>query len=273
MKHTSKQSLDDWCKFLEKNFSLDVAIPTLPVIIRLDGNNFSSYTKPLNKPFDEKFNELMVDTAKHLVKETNAVISFVQSDEITLVLYQADKNKEIYHNGKKQKILSKLTGVCVNFFNERRRELLPDHNKMANFDCRMYQTPTLADAANQILWRELDATKNSIQMLGQSHFSHKSLQGLHSGQIQNKLLIEKNVNWNDLPVKYKRGVYVRRDRVKTLFTTEEIENLPAKHRARTNPKLVTERTIIKTIEYPILKDITNKVDVLFYNDKPVLAYD
>ena len=56
MKHTDGQTLGDWCKWLEKNFSLDIAIPTLPIIIRLDGNNFSKWTRGLEKPFDDRLN-------------------------------------------------------------------------------------------------------------------------------------------------------------------------------------------------------------------------
>lgn len=71
----SKDNLGDWCKWLEKNFSNEIMIPTLPVIIRLDGNNFSKWTKGLEKPFDEKLTELMVDLTKYLVKETNAIVN------------------------------------------------------------------------------------------------------------------------------------------------------------------------------------------------------
>ena len=141
------QTLGDWCKWLEKNFSPEIMIPTVPAVIRLDGVNFSKWTKGLNRPFDEGMIELMHETTKFLIDETNAVIGYTQSDEITLILYSADRKSQIYHNGKKSKILSKLTGECVNFFNQKRKELLPDHDKVANFDCRIYQTPSLHDAA------------------------------------------------------------------------------------------------------------------------------
>ena len=110
------KTLGDWCKWLERNFSTEVMIPTLPVIIRLDGNNFHSWTKGLNRPFDENLNNLMIDTTKFLVEETNAVIGYTQSDEITLILYSDDKKSSLYNDGKKQKILSKLTAKCVNHF-------------------------------------------------------------------------------------------------------------------------------------------------------------
>ena len=118
------ETLEEWCKWLEDNFSPKVMIPTLPVIIRLDGNNFSKWTQNLTKPFDEDLNKLMVETTKFLVKETNAVIGYTQSDEITLILYNPSRKGYLYHGGRKQKILSKLTSKCTIFFNDNRPKYL-----------------------------------------------------------------------------------------------------------------------------------------------------
>lgn len=265
------KNISDWCKWLEKNFSPEIMIPTLPVIIRLDGNNFHNWTKGLERPFDRKLTELMTETTKFLVQETNAVIGYTQSDEITLVLYSDDRKSSIYNDGKKQKILSKLTAKCVNFFNEKRKELLPAHNKMALFDCRIYQVPTLHDACVQLLWRENDATRNSIQMLGHSQYSDKQLFKLNTSEIQDKLMIEKGINWNDLETKLKRGTYIKRIKTFKPFTKEEIKGLPPMHKAHKNPNLIIERSIIKEVEYPIFNRITNKVDVIFFDMEPILG--
>lgn len=264
-------TLGDWCKFLEKNFTNEIMIPTLPVIIRLDGNNFHNWTNGLKRPFDSNLTQLMIETTKYLVKETNAVVGYTQSDEITLILYSNDRKSQIYNNGKKQKILSKLTANCVTFFNEKRKELLPDHNKLANFDCRIYQTPTLQDACSQLLWRENDATKNSILMLGYAHFSHKELNKLNTNEIQDKLFLEKGINWNDLPNKYKRGSYIKRITTSKPFTIEELQTLPPKHNAHKNNDLIIERSVILEVEYPIFNKIINKVDVIFNNEDPILV--
>jgi len=264
------EKLGDWCKWLEKNFSPDIMIPTLPVIIRLDGNNFSKWTKGLEKPFDSRLTELMVETTKFLVKETNAVIGYTQSDEITLILYSSDRKSSIYNDGKKQKILSKLTAKCVSFFNDKRMELLPNHNKTAIFDCRVYQTPTLQDACVQLLWRENDATKNSISMLGQSLFSHTELQNLNGNQVQDKMMLEKGVNWNNLEVKFKRGTYIKRVVTSRAFTEVELELLPLKHLARKNPNLIIKRSLISEIEYPIFNKIINKEEVVFCDAEPIV---
>lgn len=222
------KNMGDWCKWLEKNFSPEIMIPTLPVIIRLDGNNFHSWTKGLKRPFDKDLTQLMVETTKFLVKETNAVVGYTQSDEITLILFNSDRKVQMYNDGKKQKILSKLSAKCVNFFNDERIKYLPKHNKTAVFDCRVYQTPTLHDACVQLLWRENDASKNSISMLAQSLFSHKSLQKLDGNQMQDKMMLEKGVNWNDLETKFKRGTYIKRITTSKPFTTSELSSLPKK---------------------------------------------
>ena len=263
-------NLGDYCKWLEKNFSPEISIPTLPVIIRLDGNNFSQWTKGLKKPFDENLSKLMVETTKFLVKETNAVIGYTQSDEITLILYSSDRKSAIYNDGKKQKILSKLTGKCVQFFNEKRLELLPNHNKIAYFDCRIYQTPSLHDATIQLLWRENDATKNSISMLAQSLFSHSELQGLNGSQLQDKMMLEKKVNWNNLEARYKRGTYIKRTVTSKPFTKEELEGLPKNHNAHKNPDLLIERNVYSEMEMPVFNRIHNKEGVVFFNEEPRL---
>ena len=84
---------------------------------------------------------------------------------------------------------------------------LPIYDKVAGtaiFDARCFNIPK-EEVTNLIYWRQLDATRNSIQMVGQANFSHKQLHGLSCNDIQNKLLTEKNINWNDFPIVAKRG--------------------------------------------------------------------
>jgi len=264
------KELGHWCKWLEKNFSPEIMIPTLPVIIRLDGNNFHNWTKGLNRPFDEGLVNLMIETTRILVAETNAVIGYTQSDEITLVLYSPTKESAIYHEGKKQKILSKLTAKCVNIFNELRKNYLPEHDKVAVFDCRIYQTPTLEDASLQLLWRENDAIKNSKQILGRSVYSHNKLHNLNTDEIVNMLNKEKKINWNDLPSKYRKGSYIKKIKVLRKYTNEELKVLPAKHNAHKNPDLKIERTEFINMDYPYMNEVSNKTDIIFNNAKPIL---
>jgi tRNA(His) 5'-end guanylyltransferase len=265
-------SLEQWCKWLEKNFSFEIMIPKLPVIIRLDGNNFSEWTRKLNKPFDENFSKLMIDSTKFLVKETNAIVGYTQSDEIILILYSDSIKSAIYNDGKKQKILSKLTGKLSGYFNDIKLKYLPNNLNLANFDCRIYQTPTLNDACIQLLWRENDATRNSKLMLANSLFGHAKCLNLNTSELQDKMMLEKGVNWNNLENKYKRGTYIKRIKVNKPFSKEEIDSLPLKHNARKNPDLIIERNVFKEMDYPIFNKISNKVDVIFNDQEPILKY-
>lgn len=261
----NEMSLADKCKWFENNFSPDVMIPLLPVIIRIDGANFSKYTKNFDKPYDLGFSELMELLTKRLVEETNAVIGYTQSDEITLVLYSNDMKSAIYHNGKKQKILSKLTSFVSNVFNENRSKFI-NNDKFAMFDMRIYQVPTLEWATSQLLWRENDCTRNSIQMLARSVFSHSECDNLNTDELQDKLMLEKNINWNDVDIRFKRGVYVRRTKVTSVLSKDEIASLPEKHNARLNPDMVFTRNVIQRLDVPIFSKIKNKVEFVFNGD-------
>jgi tRNA(His) 5'-end guanylyltransferase len=260
------ETLGDYCKWLEKNFSPEICIPKLPVIVRLDGCNFHKYTQNLNRPFDCGFIAAMQETTVALVEDTNALMGYCQSDEITLLLYSPDKDKAVYHAGKKQKIVSKLAVNCSQYFNTSMARYHPAHGKIASFDCRIYQTPTKADATNQFLWREHDAVRNSIQGLGRKYFSHKELDKLSSNQIQFKLFEEKGVNWDSLSSAEKRGSYFKRVIENRSFTTSELEKLPENHAAKKNPDLTFDRAVVKYIDVPPLSTVTDRVK-LFFGDK------
>jgi len=78
-------------------------------------------------------------------------------------------------------------------------------NKGAMFDARCFNIPK-EEVTNCFLWRQQDATRNAIQMLGQCNFSHRELQNKSCNDIQDMLMIEKNINFNDMPTAFKRGV-------------------------------------------------------------------
>ena len=72
------------------------------------------------------------------------------------------------------------------------------------FDARCFNIPK-EEVTNLIYWRQLDATRNSIQMVGQANFSHKELQNKSCNMIQDMLMTQKGINWNDFPIHQKRG--------------------------------------------------------------------
>lgn len=156
------------------------------------------------------------------------------------------------------------------YFNRRLVEFLPEKSdKMPRFDCRVYSVPTLDEAVNSFLWREQDATKNSISMAAQEFYSHRELMGKNGSEKQ-EMLFQKGVNWNDYPSFFKRGTYVQRKRVLTPFSLEEIDRLPEKHNARKDPNFIIERWVIDKVSLPQLTKIDNVIDVIVWGEDPKL---
>ena len=202
----SKDNLGDRMKEYEGRFSGRL-MPLLPVLARIDGRAFHNYTRKLGKPFDEGFVDLMRMVTQYLAAETKAVIGYTQSDEITLAYYSPSTRSQIFFDGKLQKMCSVLASMTTAVFNQYADEYITNpHPRIAEFDCRVWQVPTLCEAANVFVWRELDATRNSLEMLARAHFSHNQLYK-KGANLMHDMLHEKGVNWNDLPAKFKRGSY------------------------------------------------------------------
>lgn len=180
----------------------------LPVIIRIDGKAFHTYTKGLNKPFDKMLTNAFWETCKYLCANImGCKVAYHQSDEITLLLTNYDKlTTESWFDNNIQKIASIAASMTTAKFNEIMQQQHPKKS-LAMFDARVWVLPH-DEVNNAFLWRQQDATKNSVSMVAQANFSHKQLQGLNGSQMQDKLMLEKNINWNDLPVWQKRGVCV-----------------------------------------------------------------
>lgn len=209
-----------------------------PVVCRIDGKAFHTFTRGFQKPFDDILISSMQDTMKYLCENIQGcVLGYTQSDEITLVLVDYKKlNSSAWFDYEVQKMCSISASMATmafnkafeKAFNEWGYENLPDWGmggtnepvdenlmklcevydkaqiKGAMFDSRVFNIPK-EEVTNCLFWRQDDASKNSIQMVGQANFSHKELQGKSCNDIQNMLLTEKNINWNDLPTYKKRG--------------------------------------------------------------------
>ena len=204
----------------------------MPVAIRLDGKAFHTFTRGFQKPFDEVLGNAMVRTMEYLCKSSQGcVFGYTQSDEITLLLidYQTlDTSAWFdYELQKMCSISASMATIAFNkyFFEEARdwyNRQLPSTlqceqnivkqwkvykiaaEKGAMFDARCFNIPK-EEACNLVYWRQLDATRNSIQMVGQANFSHSELQGCSCSVIQDMLHEQKGINWNDFPTRWKRG--------------------------------------------------------------------
>ena len=207
-----------------------------PVAIRIDGKAFHTFTRGFNKPFDEVLMKSMQETMKYLCENIQGcVLGYTQSDEITLILVDYKKlNSSAWFDYEVQKMCSIAASMATMAFNkcfvyeitkfdkennlssmacfnnpENEITKLHDaywnaYHKGAMFDARVFNIPK-EEVANLIYWRQLDATRNSIQMVGQANFSHKELQNKSCNDIQDMLVVQKSVNWNDFPVNQKRG--------------------------------------------------------------------
>lgn len=207
-----------------------------PVAIRIDGKAFHTFTKGFQKPFDEILIKSMQNTMKYLCEHIQGcILGYTQSDEITLILVDyKNLNSDAWFDYEVQKMCSIAASMATMAFNrefekyvdnfeldhlielggyieydcDENRKLAETYfhaiEKGAMFDARVFNIPK-EEVTNLIYWRQLDATRNSIQMVGQANFSHKQLHGKSCNMIQNMLLTEKDINWNDLPIYQKRG--------------------------------------------------------------------
>lgn len=209
----------------------------VPVAIRIDGKAFHTFTKDFRKPFDRVLISTMQRTMKYLCENIQGcVLGYTQSDEITLILVDYKKlNSAAWFDYEIQKMCSVAASMATMTFNKVFAEMVEDYKvkcytndalsqgvetqqeqqryievlckaveKGAMFDARVFNIPK-EEVTNLIYWRQVDATRNSIQMVGQANFSHKELQNKSCDMIQDMLFTQKSINWDALPTNLKRG--------------------------------------------------------------------
>lgn len=260
--------LGDRMKLYEQMEAGRKLMPGLPICVRVDGRAFHTFTRGMKRPFDIDMSQAMIETMKYLVEQTDACIGYVQSDEISLVL---SDTKAPMFDGKIAKLNSVIASIATAKFNEVIHKTYPN-KPLAFFDCRCWNVPNRTEAVNNILWREFDATKNSISMAARSVYSDAQLLGKNGSEKQD-MLMEKGINWNDYPVFFKRGTYARRVVISRKFTDEELSELPEHHEARNNPDLLITRSSIEVIDMPIFTKVMNRNEVVFDGAMPIVAED
>ena len=206
-----------------------------PVCIRVDMRAGHTFTRGFVRPFDEVFGNAMVRTMEYCAKNIgNCVFSYCQSDEITFILVDYEKLETDawfdYRTDKLCSIAASMATMAFNRFFEMEMNVFKaghtifDTNewaypeagalygaymlsasKGAMFDARCFNIPK-EEACNLVYWRQLDATRNSIQMVGQANFSHNELQNKSCNMIQDMLHEQRGINWNGYLTRWKRGV-------------------------------------------------------------------
>lgn len=228
----SKDSLGDRLKQQEQAEAGRKLSHALPMMARLDGRSFHTFTRGLARPYDVRLSTLMIDTTRFLVEETHARLGYTQSDEISLVWWNDDPEAESTYlfDAKVQKLTSVLAGMASAFFTKQLSARIPEKSDaIATFDCRAWNVPNKHEAFLNFLWRQDDAIKNSISMAAQAHFSHKRLHGVDS-ESKKLLLREMGQPWEDMPTFFKSGTFVRRELMLKPMTAEQLARIPEKHR-------------------------------------------
>lgn len=244
----------------------------IPVIIRIDGKAFHTFTRNFQKPFDDVLIESMQETMKYLCENIQGcVLGYTQSDEITLVLIDYKRlNSSAWFDYEIQKLCSIAASMATmafnKFFFENSKRYMDKYgypketmikygdqilayvkavNRGAMFDARCFNIPK-EEVTNLIYWRQLDASRNSIQMVGQANFSHKELQNKSCNDIQDMLMTQKGINWNYLPTYQKRGSCCVRNKI-----VIESDGITATAQLRDTSK--SENEWIIDTEIPIFK--------------------
>ena len=219
-----KDALGDRMKHNYEEVTKTRLVHRMPVIIRLDGCHFHTFTRGFKKPFDELLNKTMQSTMKYLCENIQGcVLGYTQSDEITLVLVDYEKlTSDSWFDYEVQKICSVSASLATyafnKYFNDYYLEQLAEkgesdeydlvydraRRKGAYFDSRVFNIPK-EEVTNCVYWRQKDAERNSINSLAQSLFSHKSLQGLNLKDTLTKIEQEKGIIWGNLSTTQKRG--------------------------------------------------------------------
>lgn len=237
----------------------------VPKIIRLDMRAGHTFCRGLKRPFDDVFSQSMIAATKELCEKIPGVrMAYTQSDEISLVLNDVTERGQLdcFFKGNISKIISLSASICTLAFNKKYAELyeeLSEEEKSrykdglweAQFDSRVFCLPTVQEVHNYLVWRQQDATRNSIQMVGHANFSDKKMHKKNTNEIQDMLFKEKGINWNDFPVKYKRGALV----VKEKYMKES--EIPGRG------VVTTERSRWTEYEIPILTKDTAIVPILY----------
>ena len=214
-------SLGDRMKDYENAYRLYLT-EKIPVIIRIDGKSFHTFTKGFKKPFDPILVQTMQDTMKYLCNNIQGcVCGYTQSDEISLILKNYTKiTSESWFDNNIQKMVSVSASMATMKFNKQlalnaMAYFLTSKNTKysdvyfknaghALFDSRVFILP-IHEVVNYMIWRQNDAVRNSIEMVGRAHFSHKELHQKNCKWIKENLKSKFNIDWNSICNVYKRG--------------------------------------------------------------------
>lgn len=229
-------------------------VKRMPVIMRLDGKAFHTYTRGLQKPWDKRMVDSMAEAAKHVCENVSgAKLAYVQSDEISILFVDYEKiETQPWFDYQVQKMVSVAAALASVQFNFT-ATMLGIQKDLAVFDARVFNIPK-EDVNNYFIWRQQDATRNSIQGLSQSLYNHKELQNKSCNVLQDMMFKDKGVNWNDCATWQKRGLCI----VKEEYSIED--NIKRSRWSVDDeiPIFTQDRIYIDRYVYPLIEDDVSK---------------
>jgi len=212
--------------------------PTHYIIIRVDGKAFHTYTKNMQKPWDQGIINNMIDTTKYLCEHVpGCVFGYTQSDEISLLLAPSNTpGWQPYFNGQVQKIVSVVASMAAAKFFQCR--LFTEYNEMKNkevffnetfeyfekpelahFDARVFSMDCKDEVVRYFMWRQRDAIRNSVQALAQHMFKKQGQKFINKKNTDElkQMLKEAYVNelsqlgdWDTVEIYKQRGTGIRK---------------------------------------------------------------
>lgn len=212
-----------------ENVNRNYLMRRCPVIIRIDGKAFHTFTKNFQKPFDAILMQAMQETALALCKNVQGcILAYTQSDEISLLLidYQ-ELDSSAWFDYNIQKMASVTASMATLSFNQSFMRLVRDFkwncvsaedekrlevyekacDKGAMFDARCFNVPK-DDVTNYFLWRQNDATRNSIEMVGFANFMQAEMHQKTCSEVKDMLFTQRGINWDKFPTSCKRGTCI-----------------------------------------------------------------
>jgi tRNA(His) guanylyltransferase len=176
------------------------------VVVRIDGRAFHSFSRDLERPYSRRLANALDQAALSLCQEMiGCRFAYGQSDEYSFLLTDFEsEDSRLWFDGNVQKIVSVAASVFTGAFNR-----CFQSGRVASFDARVVLIPQRSEVVKYFLWRQLDASANSLNMLASTHYGHTEL--LHKSTAEkHEMLRSKGINWAKEPADFKRGRVVRR---------------------------------------------------------------
>ena len=245
-KKFGKNSLDARMKEFYENVPKQKLVRRVPVIIRIDGKSFHTFTRKLKRPFDDLLIRTMQETTKYLCENIQGcTLGYCQSDEISLLLTDYETlDTSAWFDYKVEKLVSVSASMATKAFNsnlmknvyiesagisdetflnmlmfgkDRESKDINEDLKAyllaiytgAEFDSRAFNIPR-EEVTNYFYWRQSDASRNSVSMVGHTYFSNSEMKNKSVSEVQDMLMEKHNINWNNYETHKKRGTCVVR---------------------------------------------------------------